>query len=174
MQPFQYMERFHPPAGHEIDVPQWSSRCSHCGKELVLASQMEENIRARSARKACYGEYLLGEEIFAFRRRYGLTQQAFSRIFGKGIIAFSRYESEKSYPDLSLTRLLTLAMSDPTTMKALADKAGIELPLWRGPALTGQQIKARLMSTSTLPRKRTSYRHGPRRPSSRDMFEVAA
>ena len=72
----------------------------------------------------------MGEEILALRKRYGLTQQQASTIFGKGKIAFSRYESETSYPDKSTTRLLTLAIEKAEVMKCLADKAGVDLPLW--------------------------------------------
>ncbi len=93
-------------------------------------SQMEENLRRRAARKAHYGHYLLGEDIFAFRRKYGLTQQAASRIFGKGIIAFSRYESEKSFPDESTTKLIRTAMQRPAVLKDLADESGVKVPLW--------------------------------------------
>ena len=78
---------------------------------------MEENLRRRAARKEHYGLFLLGEDIFAFRRKYGLTQQAASRLFGKGIIAFSRYETEKSYPDESTTKLIRAAMRRPELLK---------------------------------------------------------
>lgn len=130
MDSVERIELFHPPTGQAVEVRLLGARCNHCGKETVLASQAEENLRRRAARQVHYGEYLLGEDIFEFRRKWGLTQQAFSKIFGKGIIAFSRYETEKSYPDLSLTRLLTVAMSHPKVFKELADSAGIEIPFW--------------------------------------------
>ena len=73
---------------------------------------------------------MLGEEILALRRRYGVTQQAAAKIFGKGKIAFSRYENETSYPDDSTTRLLQLAIEKMDVIRWLADKADVELPLW--------------------------------------------
>lgn len=73
----------------------------------------------------------MGEEIVALRKRYGLTQQAASRIFGKGKIAFSRYEHEVTYPDMSTTLMLTMAIEKPDSLKWLADKAGVDVALWR-------------------------------------------
>lgn len=118
------------PRDVEVRVALLASRCDSCGAETVRASQHTENLRRMAARKAQYGNLLLGEEIVALRKRYGLTQQAASKIFGKGLIAFSRYENEVSYPDDSTTLLLTMALEKPDTMKWLADRAGVELPLW--------------------------------------------
>lgn len=118
------------PRDVEVRVELLASRCDSCGAETVRASQHTENLRRMAARKAHYGNLLLGEEIVALRKRYGLTQQAASKIFGKGLIAFSRYENEVSYPDDSTTLLLTMAMEKPDTIKWLADRAGVELPLW--------------------------------------------
>jgi len=52
-------------------------------------------------------------------------------VFGKGKIAFSRYENEVTYPDLSTTLMLTMAIEKPDSLKWLADKVGVEIPLWR-------------------------------------------
>lgn len=119
------------PRDVEVLVPLLASKCDSCGIETVRASQHNENLNRLAARKAQYGNLLLGEEIVALRKRYGLTQQAASKIFGKGLIAFSRYENEVSYPDDSTTLLLTMALEKPDTMKWLADRAGVELPLWQ-------------------------------------------
>ena len=51
-------------------------------------------------------------------------------IFGKGAIAFSRYENEEFYPDKSTRLLIELAIARPDVLKQLADKAGVPLPLW--------------------------------------------
>lgn len=107
-----------------------TSVCPCCGAEATSAAQHSENLKRLKARKAHYGGLLLGEEIFALRRRYGITQQAAGRIFGKGKIAFSRYENETSYPDETTTRLLELAIEKPDVIRWLADKAGEDLPLW--------------------------------------------
>lgn len=124
-------ERSFRPHGTQVVVPLLTSLCDRCGAEAPTAAQHQENLRRLAARKEHYGELLMGEEIAALRRRYGLTQQQASRIFGKGKIAFSRYESETTYPDDSTTRLLSMAIEKPDSLKWLADRAGVAIPLWR-------------------------------------------
>lgn len=119
------------PHGNEVTVELLASRCDACGVETTRASQHDENLRRLAARKAQYSGLLMGEEIVALRKRYGLTQQAASRIFGKGKIAFSRYENEVTYPDEGTTLMLAMAIEKPDSLKWLADKAGVEIPLWR-------------------------------------------
>lgn len=124
------MEVFRP-NGNEVTVELLASRCDACGVQTTRASQHDENLRRLAARKPHYGKLLMGEEIVALRKRYGLTQQAASRIFGKGKIAFSRYENEVTYPDEATTLLLSMAIERPDSLRWLADKASVELPLWR-------------------------------------------
>ena len=123
-------EVFHP-YGKDVTVELLVSRCDACGEETTRASQHDENLRRLAARKAAYDGLLMGEEIVALRKRYGLTQQAASTIFGKGKIAFSRYENEVTYPDEATTLMLSMAIEKPDSLKWLADKAGVEIPLWR-------------------------------------------
>lgn len=118
------------PAGQTVTVVLRVSQCPACGTELINAEQRRENLQRLRERKAQYGHLLLGEEIVALRKRYGLTQRAAAKIFGKGLIAFSRYENEASYPDLSTTKLLKQAIDRPDVLKALADEEGVEIPLW--------------------------------------------
>lgn len=119
------------PRGRLVTVELLGSRCDACGVETTRAAQHDENLRRLAARKAQYGDVLLGEEIVDLRKRYGLTQVAAARLFGKGKIAFSRYENEATYPDASTTLLLTMAIDMPDSLKWLADKAGVEIPMWR-------------------------------------------
>jgi putative zinc finger/helix-turn-helix YgiT family protein len=119
------------PHGNEVPVELLASRCDACGVETTRASQHDENLRRLAARKEHYGGLLMGEEIVSLRKRYGLTQKAASRIFGKGKIAFSRYENEVTYPDEGTTLMLAMAIEKPDCLKWLADKAGVEIPLWR-------------------------------------------
>ena len=119
------------PRGVEVVVELLASKCDACGVQTTRASQHEENLRRLAARKQHYGNVLMGEEIMALRKRYGLTQQAAAKIFGKGKIAFSRYENEVTYPDDSTMLLLRMALEKPDSLKWLADKAGVELPLWQ-------------------------------------------
>lgn len=118
------------PLGEPVTVELLSSKCSHCGAESTSSRQHDENLARLAARKPAYGHLLMGEEIVAFRMKYGLTQRVAAKIFGKGLIAFSRYENEASYPDLSTTKLLKQAMANPELLKALAEEEGVQIPLW--------------------------------------------
>ncbi len=129
LHPAMTEEVFHP-HGREVRVELLTSKCDHCGAEITLSSQHDENLVRLAARRSQYGGLLTGEEIIGLRKRYGLTQQAAARIFGKGKIAFSRYENEVTYPDESTTKLLKQAIKRPEVLKDLADEAGVELPLW--------------------------------------------
>ena len=154
--------REYKPNGKNVLVQLLTTRCDQCGVEKTLASQQKENLARLAARKAHYGKLLMGEEILALRQRYGLTQQNASTIFGKGIIAFSRYENEVTYPDDSTTLLLQLAIESPSAMKTLADKAGIELPLWSARCEDEQRVKVRSITkvydaTQTIPRHQEKY-----------------
>ena len=130
LQPSNAHREFHP-NGHLVRVELLASRCDHCGGETIRAGQHDENLRRLAERKVHYGGLLMGEEIVALRKRYGLTQQAAARIFGKGKIAFSRYENEVTYPDESMTLLIKQAIKRPEVLKDLADEADVEIPLWQ-------------------------------------------
>ena len=115
------------PNGKSLQVVLLTTKCDQCSATKTLLSQQKENLARLAARKAHYGNLLMGEEIVAIRKRYGLTQKDASTIFGKGIIAFSRYENEGTYPDASTTLLMQLAIDSPAVLKKLAKKAGVEL-----------------------------------------------
>ncbi len=129
LQEATWSREFHP-HGERLSVELLTSVCSECGAQATTGPQHDENILRLRARKTQYDGLLLGEEILSLRRRYGITQQTAAKIFGKGKIAFSRYENETSYPDASTTLLLEMALEKPDVIRRLADKAGVELPLW--------------------------------------------
>lgn len=129
LQPTTYVRQFRP-RGRTISVELLTSKCPTCGAEATNAAQHAENLRRLKARKGQYDSLLLGEEVLALRRRYGITQQQAAKLFGKGKIAFSRYENEVSYPDETATLLFTLAIEKPGVIRWLADRAKVELPLW--------------------------------------------
>lgn len=146
------------PRGREVAVELLASKCDVCGVQTTRASQHDENLSRLRARKQHYGKVLMGEEIVTLRKRYGLTQQAAAKIFGKGKIAFSRYENEVTYPDDSTMLLLTMALEKPDSLKWLADEAGVELPLWRERcedsrltirAVGGTEVRVERMNYST-------------------------
>lgn len=129
MRTIQQDQTFNPP-GKSVVVTTLAAKCDQCGSVRVLANQIDENLSRLRARKEAYGKNFLGEEIFEFRRKYGLSQPAASQIFGKGKIAFSRYENEKTFPDESTRKLLGEAMKFSMVLKDLADDEGVEIPLW--------------------------------------------
>ena len=146
LHPAERIRKFNP-HGQPVEVQLLTSRCDRCGVETTRAAQHKENLDRLAARKVHYDGLLLGEDILALRKLYGLTQQDASKIFGKGIIAFSRYENEVTYPDDSTTLLLQLAIESPSVMKSLADKANIELPLWAARCADEQRVKLHLLPT---------------------------
>lgn len=123
--------RTYHPNNRTVEVQLLESHCDKCQAVSVSGAQHSENLRRLAARKAYYGDQLMGEEYIALRKRYGLTQRQASKIFGKGLIAFSRYENEDSYPDTSTRLLIELAIAQPDILKTLADKAGVEISLWK-------------------------------------------
>lgn len=147
------------PRGYAVSVELQTSRCDQCGIETTRASQHKDNLARLAARKAQYGSVLMGEEILALRKQYGLTQQQASLLFGKGKIAFSRYENETTYPDDTTSLLLKLAIESPAVMKSLADKAHIEMPLWAARCEDEQRIKVRQLNNvpNTAPLYKATY-----------------
>jgi HTH-type transcriptional regulator/antitoxin MqsA len=141
------------PQGKRVEVLLHTSVCDACQAEITRPSQHQHNLQALSERKAQYGDVLLGEEIVALRKRYGLTQQQASKIFGKGKIAFSRYENETTYPDDSTRLLLMLAIESPAVLKQLADKAQVSIPLWRERCEDEQRVKVRMLRPVDKPTK---------------------
>ena len=135
-----------------VTVELLESKCNSCGAVRTLSAQHEENLRRLAARKSEYDGQLLGEEYIALRKRYGFTQQQASKIFGKGIIAFSRYENEDFYPDTSTRLLIEVAIARPDVLKTLADKAGVTIPLWKERCEDEQRIKVRPILAATTRR----------------------
>lgn len=114
-----------------VSVELLEMHCDQCKAVTMSSEQHSKNLRRLTARKSEYEGQLMGEEIVAFRKKYGLTQKQASKIIGKGVIAFSRYENEEFYPDMSTRLLLELVMTRSDVLKALADKAGVDIPLWK-------------------------------------------
>jgi putative zinc finger/helix-turn-helix YgiT family protein len=146
---------FHP-SGKAVEVQLLTSQCDHCEVQTTRADQHDENLRRLAARKASYGSLLMGEEILSLRKRYGLTQQAAAKIFGKGKIAFSRYENEATFPGQSTTLLLRVAIEKPDVIKALADIANVGLPLWAERCEDAQRPRTH-QPTKLATRKRTTH-----------------
>ncbi|MCB1612760.1 MAG: type II toxin-antitoxin system MqsA family antitoxin [Xanthomonadales bacterium] len=162
MQPTSYEEIFKP-RGKEVRVNLLSSECSACGARFTSGSQHDENLKRLDLRRTEYGDVLLGEDIVAFRMRYGITQTAAAKIFGKSKIAFSRYENEAFYPDASTTKLLRLAMELPQVLKKLADAAGVPIPLWEARCADERKTKVvELIARSAKPQAPSFWTRAPK------------
>jgi len=135
-----------------VEVELVESHCETCEAVSVSSIQHSENLRRLAARKAEYGEQLMGEEYVALRKRYGLTQRQASKIFGKGLIAFSRYENEETYPDASTRLLIEIAIAQPQILKTLAYKAGVEIPLWAERVKDEEKAKAKAEAAAIEPK----------------------
>ncbi|HAL22785.1 MAG TPA: hypothetical protein DCP40_08665 [Stenotrophomonas sp.] len=122
-------ERHFNPRGNPVVVELLVMECPSCGATAASEAQHVENLRRLEARREHYRGLLLGEDILAFRRRHGLTQRAAATLFGKGAIAFSRYENETTYPDDAMTMLLWLAIEKPEVVRWLAERTGTVVPL---------------------------------------------
>lgn len=129
LEPVVEFREFNPPAGRLV-VELLRSKCDQCDASTTLASQHSENLARLAGRQSHYGKQPLGEEIFAFRRRYGLPLTSCAAMFGIGAVTFSRYENEKAYPKGPVLVLLRLALAKPFIVKELADMAGVPVPLW--------------------------------------------
>lgn len=154
--------RTYTPNGSVVQVELLTSKCNHCGELTTLSAQHSQNLVALAARKAQYAGVLMGEEYLSLRKKYGLTQQMASKIFGKGIIAFSRYENEETYPDKTTGLLISLAIERSEVLRSLADKAGVAIPLWNERLEDEQRIKVILFpifngELPTVLRERVEY-----------------
>ena len=136
------------PHGKQVRVKLLTSRCPLCGAEATTAAQHAENLKRLAARKGEYGDLLMGEEVLSLRKRYGITQQQAAKLFGKGKIAFSRYETETSYPDATMSKLLALALENPSVVRSLADKAGVALPLWQARCNEEREAKVHMIRSA--------------------------
>ena len=174
LKPVTFKETF-APRGQKVVVTLLGLKCQACGHEAGTWEQHDENLKRLAARKSAYGGLLMGEEIVALRQRYGLTQQAAAKVFGKGKIAFSRYENEASYPDDGTTLMLQAAIEMPAFIKWLADRAGVELPLWkqrmkdeaaaRRALRAASSVEAILPRASAAPASRARPRVKPAHPA---------
>lgn len=90
--------------------------------ELVRAKYMEERERFKRERGL-----LTGQEILAFRKRFGLTQKEAGALLGGGPVAFAKYEAEDVVQATAMDNLIRVCMENPANMLILARGKAIEL-----------------------------------------------
>lgn len=105
------------------------SVCDHCGGELADSVQTRNNKRIVIAFHKRVDSLMSGEEIRSLRKRYDLSQEKASEIFGGGPVAFSKYEHDDVTQSASMDKLLRLASESEDAMQRLAQSAGVHLHL---------------------------------------------
>lgn len=95
------------------------SVCPNCGIEVITTEQIRTNDQEiRLAYKRAMG-LLRGKNVRAIRRQFGLTQKDAAQLFGGGVNAFAKYESDNVVHSKSLDLLLRLAAEDPILVEKL-------------------------------------------------------
>lgn len=130
LRPSQRSKTFSPPGVGPVTVQLLQSICGHCSQHANLVSQHDENLRRLAARKESYGPHFLGEELFSFRRQYGLRQGAVEAIFGLDYGQWDLFENEAAYPAEGARKLIELAMNEPLVLQHLASSTKQRIPLF--------------------------------------------
>jgi HTH-type transcriptional regulator/antitoxin MqsA len=68
---------------------------------------------------------LTGAEVRALRKRLGLKQAEAAKVFGGGIVAFSKYESDDVTQSEAMDKLMRLVDRIPQVFNLLRDEAGL-------------------------------------------------
>lgn len=133
-----------------------TSQCDHGDGRATRADQHDEicvaSRRARPGTAACAGAKRFCP---CTHKRYGLTQQTAAEVAGKGETAFSRDANEVSCLNQSTALLLRLAIEVPDVIKALADIAKVDLPIWATRCEDAQWPGSHKSTKWTTPRHRT-------------------
>jgi HTH-type transcriptional regulator/antitoxin MqsA len=88
--------------------------CSSCGESILDAAESRRVMRDMQQFSRQVNASMVDPLfIAAVRKKLGLGQSEAARIFGGGTNAFSRYESGKTRPPLSLIKLLQLLDRHP-------------------------------------------------------------
>ncbi|MCB9124633.1 MAG: hypothetical protein H6643_09000 [Caldilineaceae bacterium] len=148
-----------------------SSECSACGARFTSGSQHDENLKRLDLRRAEYGDVLLGEDIVAFRMRYGITQTAAAKIFGKSKIAFSRL-NRALLPDAASQASASGDGVAQVLKEAASDAAGVRFPLWEARCADERKTKVvELIASSAKPQGTRFWEQVPRHDlSSADLI----
>lgn len=88
--------------------------CSACGESILDAAESRRVMHDMQAFSKQVNAAMVDPAfIMAVRKKLGLGQSEAAKIFGGGANAFSRYESGKSRPPLSLIKLFQLLDRHP-------------------------------------------------------------
>ena len=88
--------------------------CPACAESILDAAESERVMREmRSFTKLVNAAYVDPGYITRVRKKLDLDQREAAEIFGGGVNAFSRYETGKTKPPLSLVKLLKVLERHP-------------------------------------------------------------
>lgn len=102
--------------------------CDACGVEMTLPEQTRDNKRRMVAFKKEVDGLLTGAEVKALRDRLGLKQSEAAKVFGGGVVAFSKYESDDVTQSDAMDKLMRLADRYTEVYGALRAEAGFDAP----------------------------------------------
>lgn len=115
--------------GGRVVVPDYEyTSCPQCEIEFVTGAQAKANsIRISNAKRA-QENLLTAGHILAIRKRFKLTQEDASKLFGGGRNAFSKYELGYVNQSAAMDKLLRVAQQFPEVVPYLAHLSGIDAP----------------------------------------------
>ena len=94
--------------------------CSVCGEGIHSMEASEKLMQAISEfQKQVNSTFIDPIFVTSVRRKLGLDQKEAATIFGGGVNAFSRYETGKTKPPLSLVKLLKLLNKYPDLLEEI-------------------------------------------------------
>lgn len=99
--------------------------CDTCGVDMTLPQQTRDNKRRMVAFKKEVDGMLTGAEVRALRERLGLTQAEAAKVFGGGVVAFSKYENDDVTQSEAMDKLMRLADRFPDVYQALRAEIGV-------------------------------------------------
>lgn len=101
--------------------------CDTCGVEMVLPAQTRDNKRRMVAFKKEVDGLLTGAEVKALRQRLSLKQSDAAKVFGGGVVAFSKYESDDVTQSEAMDKLMRVADRFPEVLQELLAEAGLKV-----------------------------------------------
>jgi len=99
--------------------------CDTCGVEMTLPQQSRDNKRRMVAFKKEVDGLLTGAEVKALRERLDLKQSDAAKVFGGGVVAFSKYESDDVTQSEAMDKLMRVADRFPNVYQELRVEAGL-------------------------------------------------
>lgn len=101
--------------GVERMLPLYFACCSECSAEQADAKHLRANQRAMQAFKKEVDGLLTGTQLRELRESLELTQAQVAQVFGGGLVAFSKYESDDVARSEGMDKLLRVAQVVPET-----------------------------------------------------------